>query len=660
MSSRAEIWRCPVCGYQVDIAKLGFYTELSCPQCEHTEMVHTIVSSYRVEGVLGVGGMSVVLRARDLVLNRCVAIKLLNETYRNQPERIERFENECAMMAKVRHENVVSVYAAGRARRQFYIAMELVNGQDLDTCVAERGPLPAELAIEYTIQAAHGLAAAHKAGLLHRDMKPGNVIITEDGRAKVLDFGLALAQSDIDSEETIWATPYYAAPETLERQTEDVRTDIYALGMTLRFLLSGIGQFEQQVNTVSQLLEYKQALQPLTDIVPGIYRSLSDLVQRMTAYERHRRPASYRDLLAELRAVQVALVTGQNPEAKREYRRKLRMGVFGTLAAGACVAVAAAYIVAPPPAREYLRLPEEDSISASASLLNDAEQALSAKDFRTAYTCFSALSSGAVEPTLAAWSALHAAILADVLNDSDGATVARAQYLNHISRDDASPAGSRVMAQLMLVSDAEDREVTSEFIPDPCVRALYLVSAGRSMYADGRTVDAAAKFRRAATAFREAPEPYKALADDVESLARNTAATAISASEENARKALRRHDIAAAREGFRKLLGLSELSDDKKEELQVLLEVCELAEAAIGMLQRRCGDDYQAGISAEAVRKMVAALGKEKLSLEMASLIQLINGDYNAAFAINPYRSTPESPEPFAVIMRDWQQRLKR
>lgn len=124
MSSRAEIWRCPVCGYQVDIAELGFYTELSCPQCEHTEMVHTIVSSYRVEGVLGVGGMSVVLRARDLVLNRCVAIKLLNETYRNQPERIERFENECAMMAKVRHENVVSVYAAGRARRQFYIAME--------------------------------------------------------------------------------------------------------------------------------------------------------------------------------------------------------------------------------------------------------------------------------------------------------------------------------------------------------------------------------------------------------------------------------------------------------------------------------------------------------------------------------------------------------
>ncbi len=623
-------------------------------------MVHTIVSSYRVEGVLGVGGMSVVLRARDLVLNRCVAIKLLNETYRNQPERIGRFENECSMMAKVRHENVVSVYAAGRARNQFYIAMELVNGQDLETCVAEKGPLPAELAVEYTIQAALGLAAAHKAGLLHRDMKPGNVIITEDGRAKVLDFGLALGQSDIDSEEIIWATPYYAAPETLERQTEDIRTDIYALGMTLRFLLSGIGQFEHQVTSISQLLEYKQALQPLSEIVPGVYRSLSDLVQRMTAYDRHYRPASYRDLLAELRAVQVALVTEQNPEAKREFRRKLRMGVFGTLLAGSCVAAVASYVTTPPPAREYLSLPAEDSFSASAALLNDAEQALAAKDFRTAYTCFSALSSGDVEPTLAAWAALHAGILADILNDMDGAVAAREQYRNHITRAEVSPAGSRLMAQLLLVAEADDREVTSDFIPDPCVRALYLVSAGRSMCAEGRTVEAAAKFRRAATAFREAPDPYKALADDVEALARNTATTAISASEENARKALRRHDIAAAREGFQRLLSHSELSDAKKEELQVLLEVCDLAEAAIGMLQRRCSGDYQAGISVEDVRKMVEALGNEPLSQEMAALMFMLNGDYNAAFAVNPYRSSPNSAEPFAVIMRDWQQRLDR
>lgn len=660
MRSRAEIWRCPVCGYEVNISRLGFYTELVCPQCEHTEMVHTIVSSYRVEGVLGVGGMSVVLRARDLVLNRCVAIKLLNETYRNQPERVERFENECSMMAKVRHENVVSVYAAGRARRQFYIAMELVNGQDLESYVAERGPLPAELAVEYTIQAALGLAAAHKAGLLHRDMKPGNVIITDDGRAKVLDFGLALGQSDIDSEEIIWATPYYAAPETLERQTEDIRTDIYALGMTLRFLLSGIGQFEQQVNTVSHLLEYKQALQPLTEIVPGVYRSLSDLVQRMTAYDRHYRPASYRDLLAELRAVQVALVTEQNPEAKRAFYRRLRKGAFGTLIVGACAAVVASLVLSPPAAREYLSLPTEDRFTASVSLLEDAEKALAAKDFRSAYTCFSALSSGGMEPTIAAWSALHAAILADILNDMDGASVAREQYRNHIARGDVSPAGSRMMAQLMLVSDAEDREVTSDFIQDPCVRALYLVSAGRSMCADGRTVEAAAKFRRAATAFREASEPYKALADDVELLARNTATTAISASEENARKALRRHDISAAREGFQKLLGLSELSDDKKEELQVLLEVCELADAAIAMLQRRCSGNYQAGISAEEVRKIVAALGNEQLSQEMASLMLLLNSDYNSAFAVNPHRSSQNSAEPFAVIMRDWQQRLKR
>ncbi|MBQ2379198.1 MAG: serine/threonine protein kinase, partial [Akkermansia sp.] len=257
MASHAEIWQCPDCGAELDVSALGFYAQVSCPDCGQSEYVHTMLSNFRVDGVLGIGGMSVVLRARDLVLDRSVAIKVLNDAYRNQPDRISRFENECAMMAKVRHENVVSVYSAGRARRQFYIAMELVEGCDLDTMVHRDGPLSQELAIDYAIQIVKGLEAANKSGLLHRDMKPGNVIITPDGHAKVLDFGLALGQKDEDTEEIIWATPYYVPPETLERKDEDARTDIYALGMTLRFLLTGSETFKENTTSVTELLQCK-------------------------------------------------------------------------------------------------------------------------------------------------------------------------------------------------------------------------------------------------------------------------------------------------------------------------------------------------------------------------------------------------------------------
>ncbi|MBR1997754.1 MAG: protein kinase, partial [Akkermansia sp.] len=142
MSQRAEIWQCPVCAARLDVTDLGFYAEIVCQQCGHTDHVHTLLANFRLEGVLGVGGMSIVLRGKDVVLGRPVAIKLLNETYRNQPERIARFENECSMMAKVRHENVVAVYSAGWAKDQFYIAMELLEGRNLETIVTEKGPLP--------------------------------------------------------------------------------------------------------------------------------------------------------------------------------------------------------------------------------------------------------------------------------------------------------------------------------------------------------------------------------------------------------------------------------------------------------------------------------------------------------------------------------------
>ena len=209
----SDVCTCPACGTVMDVSTLGFYAELACPICGEVCRVHTELANFRIEGVLGVGGMSVVFHARDLVLGRELAIKVLNDVYRDTPERIARFESECAMMARVRHENVVSVYSGGWARGQFYIAMEKVEGRNLELLLAEHKCLMPDEALDVVRQVASGLQAAAEAGVLHRDMKPGNIIITPEGLAKVLDFGLSLEdRPDARREETIWATPFFVPP----------------------------------------------------------------------------------------------------------------------------------------------------------------------------------------------------------------------------------------------------------------------------------------------------------------------------------------------------------------------------------------------------------------------------------------------------------------
>lgn len=302
-----EFWKCPQCGTQVDVAPLGLYAEVTCPECLCKEHVHVQLGNFRLEGVMGIGGMSVVYRALDVTLKRPVALKVLNDTFRDQPERIERFENESAMMARVRHENVTSVYSAGRAYGQFYIAMELVEGKNLETMVSAGHPMQADYALEIVRQVANGLKAASDAGLLHRDMKPGNVLITKESQAKVIDFGLAMDNADGDQEEVIWATPYYVPPETLRREQEDVRTDIYALGMTLRYLLTGVETFESGTDSLTGLLENKRNLPAFHKQRPNIDASLCDLVDHMTAFAANRRPANYDELLEEIEEVQIEL-----------------------------------------------------------------------------------------------------------------------------------------------------------------------------------------------------------------------------------------------------------------------------------------------------------------------------------------------------------------
>ncbi len=215
MIQPSDIYTCPDCGSPMDIGQLRPFSLAQCPTCKSLHRVHTRLGVYEITDKLGVGGMSIVFRATDMVLGREVALKILNETYYDKPERVARFEKESALMAKIHHPNVVNIYSIGQALSHLYIAMELISGTDIETMIGQRGQIPEAETLDIALQVAEGLQAAQKAGLLHRDMKPANILLTPKGQAKIVDFGLALLQSDQDTEKEIWVTHYYAPPAPL-------------------------------------------------------------------------------------------------------------------------------------------------------------------------------------------------------------------------------------------------------------------------------------------------------------------------------------------------------------------------------------------------------------------------------------------------------------
>ncbi len=458
----SEIWSCPHCGAKVDVVSLGLYAEVTCPQCGHTDRVHVQLGGFRLEGILGIGGMSVVYRALDVALQRPLALKVLNDNFRSDPERIERFEKESAMMARVRHENVTSVYSAGRAYDQFYIAMELIDGDNMEHYVTAHGvPEPTE-AVRIVREVARGLHAAQMAGLLHRDMKPGNILIDRSGKAKVIDFGLALDAKKGDTEEVIWATPFYVPPETLRREPEDVRTDIYALGMTLAFLLTGVGQFEEPTNSVTTLLECKRNKPAFTEQYPHVPSVLGELVDHMTAFSPAKRPANYDDLEEELADVCNELERLKREATMRAALRRKRMN-RSAMAVGVSLLLGGvlAFILSPAKIslfRDPVPVPAEevDLCNAEMQALQTALNYLDAGETATAEQRLLLLARETKEPTLGAWCARLALFLctrSDAVSP-EAAKEARNLLAQHIqSNEPVLPAGRNVYE--LLVQEGE-------------------------------------------------------------------------------------------------------------------------------------------------------------------------------------------------------------
>ncbi len=200
-----------------------------------------LADRYELEELVGTGGMSSVYRARDTLLERPVALKILHEHFESDEEFVERFRREARAVARLSHPNIVGVIDRGEAGERQFIVFEYVDGENLKEMIDRTGPLPVRRAIELGLDIAQGLSFAHKNGLVHRDVKPQNVLLANGGEVKVTDFGIArsLEVQGVTQTGTVLGTSNYIAPEQASGRPVSPQTDVYSLGVVLYELLTG-------------------------------------------------------------------------------------------------------------------------------------------------------------------------------------------------------------------------------------------------------------------------------------------------------------------------------------------------------------------------------------------------------------------------------------
>lgn len=245
-----------------------------------------IVGRYELLEKIGDGGMAVVYKAKDRLLNRAVAVKILKPEYTNDDKFINNFRKESHAAASLSHPNIVSIYDVGKEGNINYIVMELVEGMPLSRLIKQRAPLDYNTVIDYSKQIASGLAAAHKHGIIHRDVKPHNILVNEDGVCKIADFGIAKAISTttiVDgTSETIMGSVHYFSPEQARGGYVDEKSDIYSLGIVMYEMLTGQVPFDAENPVSVALMHINEPMTPPSKLVDGIPPGLEKIVMKAT------------------------------------------------------------------------------------------------------------------------------------------------------------------------------------------------------------------------------------------------------------------------------------------------------------------------------------------------------------------------------------------
>ncbi len=272
------------------------------------------IPGYKITGKLGAGAMAVVYKAKQLSLNRTVAIKVLPRRFSENPEYVERFYKEGQAAGKLNHNNIVQAFDVGEAGGYHYFVMEYVEGKTIYDDLAAGKVFSEDQALDITIQVAHALNHAHSCGLIHRDVKPKNIMINTAGVVKLADMGLARETTDMEAARSeagkAYGTPYYIAPEQIRGKIDiDERADIYGLGATLYHIVTGRVPF--MANDPSDVMRkhLKEELIPPDHINTSLSAGISEVIEVMMAKRKEDRYNSVEELLADLEAVR----NGQPP-----------------------------------------------------------------------------------------------------------------------------------------------------------------------------------------------------------------------------------------------------------------------------------------------------------------------------------------------------------
>jgi tetratricopeptide (TPR) repeat protein len=451
---------CPACGGAIDVSEELPFAQIYCPHCGEGMRARRVFNNFELVELIGEGGMGFVFKAYDHNLGRMVALKVLRREMSAREDERAKLEQEARITASVNHPHVVRVYSFGEAEGQFYLAMELVEKGSLDDLMSVQTRVSEAQVLEIGVQIAQGLEAAAENGLIHRDVKPGNILFSDAHTTKIVDFGLArVLEEEAEARGEIWGTPYYIAPERLNHEPEDFRSDIYSLGGTLFHAIAGRPPFEAESASLVALKQIKSQPVSLEAFAPDVEPETAYVINRMLEKNPDERYASYAELIEHLEFARAKVLenAGRPTGAKREVvkvetnRTKVYVALI-SIAAALLMLAAGVWLFLTSERPEVMELREAVTAGQKkevADPLDTGLAALAAGDLPAAEASFKEVAAAApARSERSQWAAFNLALSAALSGDPE---TARDRW--------------RQLSRVGLFSDrAEDRDLANMFL----------------------------------------------------------------------------------------------------------------------------------------------------------------------------------------------------
>jgi eukaryotic-like serine/threonine-protein kinase len=308
---------CGGCGAKVFISgELLPLQTVPCTKCSHPLMMPLRLRQFELLMPIASGGMGTVYRAHDTTLHREVAVKLMKKEVAADPKSLENFYQEARSCACLNHTNIIHIYTFDECDGQRYLVMELADCGSLDNRIEREQRLPELDVLDIGIQVASALAAALRRNIIHRDIKPGNILFNAEGEPKLIDFGLARRTESELQEEAVWGTPYYIAPEKIKQEQEDFLSDMYSLAGTLYHALTGHVPFEAPSIDDVLAAHIHTPVTPPQMVVPDITAPTSEALVKAMAKRPADRFKSYDEFIMALTAARSQLLVSQLTQSR--------------------------------------------------------------------------------------------------------------------------------------------------------------------------------------------------------------------------------------------------------------------------------------------------------------------------------------------------------